>query len=213
MDIVRNSLGSEIRIIWNSIDATYKNAFWLVMVFSLLAWGAELVNHTDNVDDYIQSMIHSPMVWTQLGRWGADILYFYGLGGWYMPTLHLLIGLIVNTSTILIAIYYFSHGRKTSLSNIVLPAGLYVTFPYLTDVFGFNTAQVLIPLSNLLVICGYILARKELFPFLISALSMTLAASLYQISLNTLTIAIVSHLMFLLVYSGSFSPIYFLCKR
>lgn len=211
---------------WGAVDGASRRALAGLVLLSLLAWGGELVEPTFAVDDYGQSLKHNPPHWTQLGRWAADLLHYHVLGGWFAPTLHLLLGLVLNALAVLLVLRLWQPGEESDEEPgqgwrvgalpWTLAGALFLTFPYLCDAYNFNTGAVATPLANLLVMTGYARARgtrEAWLGVLGGGLCVMVALALYQAALNFLAVAVVFQLLFALLRGTSLTGVGHVIRR
>lgn len=189
---------------WRSKFAKGSERALLVLFgISVVAWGTELLTPTLNVDDYGQSLRHVMPHWTQLGRWAADLLYYGVLGGWPSPSLHLLLGLVLNVVALLLVVRLWCPDEDLCSLPVIVACALFLAFPYWCDAYSFNTGQVQMPAANLLAIGGYSVVRRTATSLVAGALLIMLSLALYQVAFNFLAVAVVFQLVFALLRSPS----------
>lgn len=163
---------------WQSIDPSRRNAFFAVVAISVLAFGFEMANLTLHHDDVNQIFIQSTILGHYLGRFGAGWLHYYTQGAHFMPFLQMAQGIV------LMAIYgvlvaHFWGVRRTL--DLVLVASVMCVFPYMAQVYQYNTTMATYSVAHLLAAVAVILSsRATLRHVILAALAYVAAFSIYQ---------------------------------
>ena len=167
-----------------------------IALLAILAWSGTFVYTTWSPDNYSQvlDIVQCKSIWTQLGRPVMDVLYCFIFGGSYQPQLQLILGLTCLALTcLLIAKDWII---EDAFERVTL-FGIVITFPFLVNIFGFETGKLSIPLAYLLGIFAYSRIRlpsagaKLSAPFLFAV-----AISLYQNAINFVLVSCVVSLFF-----------------
>ncbi len=175
---------------WRRFDPACKAAFIVATCVSLLAFGFEMTNLTLHHDDLVHLMVQKPLVGYYLGRFAHAWLFFYVLDGQFAPFLHMTVGmLLMSTYGVLVA--HFWGARRTL--DIALIAAIVCVFPYVANVYQYNSAMVAYPLAHLLVALAVVLAvRARAVLVVLAALLFFLGFSIYQAVLaNAVTIFLI----------------------
>lgn len=175
---------------WRAVDRTHKLAFLGAACISLLAFGFEATNLTLHHDDLNHLMVQKPLVGYYLGRFVHAWLFFYGLQGQFAPFLHMTAGmLLMCLYGVLVA--HFWGARRTL--DVALVAAIACVFPYMAQVYQYNSVMVAYPLAHLLAATAVVLAvRARPLSTVLAALLFFLAFSIYQAVLaNAATIFLV----------------------
>ncbi len=167
-----------------------------IAILAILAWSGAFVYTTWSPDNYSQvlDIVQCKSIWTQLGRPIMDVLYCFVFGGSYQPQLQLILGLACLALTcLLIAKDWIVEDdfERVTLFGVVL------TFPFLVNIFGFETGKLSIPLSYLLGIFAYYQIRLPSVGARLSApFLFAVAISLYQNTINFVLVSCVVSLFF-----------------
>jgi len=159
-----------------------------------LAWSGAYVTITWSPDNHQQilELGQCTSLWAQLGRPLMDLLYCHLFRG-FQPQLHLLLGLLCLWS---IGRLLTSLWRLERVESLLLVAWI-TTFPFLVNVFGFETGKFSIPLAYLLTTLAWVLvSRCSGLKFWCAPLLLTASLSLYQTSLNLLVVIAMLSLAF-----------------
>jgi len=163
---------------WSGIDHVYKKAFFFVAGVNLLAFGFEMTNLTLHHDDLFQIFIQDDILGHYLGRFGVGKLHYYGQNAYFMPLLQMLEGIIfMSAYGVLVARFW---GARKVL-DITLIASVVCVFPYMAQVFQYNTSMATYSLAHLLAASAVILStRGTLLHAATAALLYIVAFSIYQ---------------------------------
>jgi hypothetical protein len=163
---------------WRRIDPSFRRAFFVVVVISLLAFGFEMTNLTLHHDDVSQIFIEDTILGHYLGRFGTGWLHYYTQGAHFMPFLQMAQGIV------LMALYGMLVARFWGLRrtlDLVLGASVMCVFPYMAQVFQYNTTMATYSVAHLLVAVAVILsARATVRHGVLAALAYFAAFSIYQ---------------------------------
>jgi hypothetical protein len=182
---------------WNSIDPSYRKAFFLVAGVNLLAFGFEMTNLTLHHDDLFQIFMQDDILGHYQGRFGVGKLHYYGQNGYFMPFFQMFEG-IVLMSIYGIVIAHLWGARKTM--DVVLIASIVCVFPYMAQVYQYNTSMATYSMAHLLAAMAVFLStRATLVHVVTAAILYVFAFSIYQsIIANAATIFILYALATLL---------------
>jgi hypothetical protein len=175
---------------WNGIDQIYKKAFFFVAGVNLLAFGFEMTNLTLHHDDLFQIFIQDDILGHYLGRFGVGKLHYYGQNAYFMPFLQMLEGIVfMSAYGVLVARFW---GARNVL-DITLVASIVCVFPYMAQVYSYNTSMATYSLAHLLAAGAVILSTRGTFIHAaIGSLLYIGAFSIYQsVIANAATIFIV----------------------
>lgn len=163
---------------WNSIDPVYKKAFFFIAGINLLAFGFEMTNLTLHHDDLFQIFIQDNILGHYLGRFGVGNLHYYGQNAYFMPFLQMLEG-IVFMSIYGVLVARFWGARK--VLDITLVGSIVCVFPYMAQVYQYNTSMATYSLAHLLAAAAVILSIRGTFIHVATAALLYIAAfSIYQ---------------------------------
>jgi hypothetical protein len=167
-----------LTIWWQRIDVSSKRAFFAVIAVSVLAFGFEMTNLTLHHDDVLQIFIQDTILGHFLGRFSLGPLYYYTQSSYFMPFLQMAEGLtLMGLYGVLVARFW---GLRRTL-DIALVAAILCVFPYLANMYQYNTAMATYPLAYLLAAAGVVLAsRATVRGTVIGALLVMAALSIYQ---------------------------------
>ena len=163
---------------WNGIDQTYKKAFFFVVGINLLAFGFEMTNLTLHHDDLFQIFIQDDILGHYLGRFGVGKLHYLTQNAYFMPFLQMLQGIVfMSIYGVLVARFW---GARNTL-DLTLVASIVCVFPYMAQVYQYNTSMATYPLAHLLAAVAVILSTRGTFIHAATASLLYLAAfSIYQ---------------------------------
>lgn len=175
---------------WNGIDPVTKKAFFFVAGVNLLAFGFEMTNLTLHHDDLFQIFIQDDILGHYLGRFGVGKLHYYGQNAYFMPFLQMIEG-IVFMSAFGVLVARFWGARK--VLDMTLVASIVCVFPYMAQVYQYNTSMATYSLAHLLAAAAVILSTRGSFIHVATASLLYIAAfSIYQsVIANAATIFVV----------------------
>ena len=163
---------------WNRIDPSSRRAFVATMVVSVLAFGFEMTNLTLHHDDISHIFIEDTILGHYLGRFGFGWFHYYTQNAYLMPFLQILQGTVFTAVYgVLIARFW---GLRTTL-DIALVASVVCVFPYMAQLYQYNTSVAPFPLAHLLAAAAVVLSvRATLTSTLVASLLYVGAFSIYQ---------------------------------
>ena len=182
---------------WNGIDHVYKKAFFFAACVNVLAFGFEMTNLTLHHDDLFQIFIQDDILGYYLGRFGVGKLHYYTQNAYFMPFLQMAEGIVfMSTYGVLIARFW---GARNVL-DLTLVASVVCVFPYMAQVYSYNTSMATYSLAHLLAAAAVILSTRGTFIQVATASLLYIAAfSIYQsVIANAATIFVVWFLINLL---------------
>ena len=186
---------------WRSIDVSSRNAFFVVLGISVLAFGFEMTNLTLNHDDVWHFFIQDNILNYYMGRFGFGWLYVLTQNHYVMPFLQMAEGMVMmGVYGVLIARFWGL--RKTT--EIAIVAAIMCVFPYMAHTYSYNTSMALYPLAYLLAAMAVLVSTRATFRHIILAALLYVAAfSIYQsVAANAATIFLV-WLVCRLMFGGS----------
>jgi len=191
---------------WENLDCAVRRAFFIVIAANLLAFGYEMTNLTLHHDDVIQIFIQDDILGHYLGRFGVGKLHYYLQNAYFMPFLQMTVGIVFMT------IYGLLVGRFWGLkktADLAVVASILCLFPYMAQVYQYNTSMATYSLAHLLAAGAVILStRAALVPVAAGALLYVAAFSIYQgVIANSATIFIV-WLLLKLLFPDEAQPFY-----
>lgn len=163
---------------WHSIDSSYRKAFFWALLINLLAFGYEMTKLTLNHDDVTHIFIQDTILGHYLGRFGLGWLHYYTQSAYFMPFLQMTEGMVwMSLYGLLVARLWGL--RKTM--DIVLIAAVMSVFPFMAQIYQYNTAMATYPLAHLLGAAAVFLSvRAKPVPVAMAALLYVAAFSIYQ---------------------------------
>lgn len=191
---------------WRRIDIATKSGFLIAVVVSVLAFGFEMTNLTLHHDDVNQIFIEDTILGHYLGRFGTGWLHYYVQGHFVMPFLQMAEGIA------LMAVYGVIVARfwgATRALDIGLVSSLVCVFPYMAQVYQYNTSMATNTAAHLLAAAAAILSvRGRVWSVAVSVLMYVAAFSIYQgVATNAATILLVWLLMQLLFPADQPGPL------
>jgi hypothetical protein len=183
---------------WNAVSPESRKALMFVIGANLLAFGFEMSNLTLHHDDVVQIFIQDSILGHYLGRFGLGWLHFYGQNAYLMPFLQMFLGILfMSIYGILIARFW---GASKTL-DITLTASIVCLFPYMAQVYQYNTAMATYSLAHLLAAAAVIFSvRGTLIHAIVATLLYIAAFSIYQSVIANAATAFVLWLLFKLVF-------------
>ena len=166
-----------------------------VAVVLLLAWSSAFVYTTWSPDNYSQVfMLHQcRTLWAQLGRPLMDVLYCFVFGGQFQPQLQLLLGL---ACLFVLGLLIAKEWRLGAYERFFFMCFI-ATFPFLCNVFGFETGKLSIPMAYLLSTCSWLMVRGTVKAVQIFAvLIFSSGILLYQTGVNFLIVLALLSIIF-----------------
>jgi hypothetical protein len=192
---------------WQRVDPAMRKAFLAVIVISLLAFGFEMTNLTLHHDDLAQIFIQDTILGHYLGRFGSGWLHYYTQNAHLMPFLQMAEGIVLMAAYGLLVAYFWGV-RKTL--DLVLIASVMCVFPYMAQVYQYNSTMATYSVAHLLSALALILSvRATVRHVAIAAVAYMAAFSIYQsVIANAATIFIIwvlSKTVFNREFEGLFS--------
>lgn len=163
---------------WRALDLTYKKAFAWVAFVNVLAFGFEMTNVTLHHDDVAQIFIEDSILGYYVGRFGLGWLHRYTQGAYLMPFLQMVLGILFMSLYGLVVARLWD---VRTVWGVVLVAAVLAVFPYMAQIYQYNTAMATYSLAHLLVALGAILAtRATVLNIAVASVLVTAALSIYQ---------------------------------
>jgi hypothetical protein len=167
-----------ISSLWNAIDPAYRKAFFFIVLINVLAFGFEMTNLTLTHDDIGQILIQDQILGHWLGRFGQGWLYYIGHNHHFMPFLQMAEAIVI------MAIYGLVICRLWGVKNtldLVLISAILTVFPYMAQIYSYNTGTATYPIAHLLAALAVSLSIRATFGAVAAAAVLYLAAfSIYQ---------------------------------
>lgn len=160
---------------WGKVDPSYRKAIFFVVVVNLLAFGYEMTNLTLHHDDVLQIFIKDATLGYDLGRFGLAWLHYYGQNAYFMPLLQMAEGIALMTAYGVLMAYFWGVKKTT---DIILIASIVSVFPFMAQIYQYNTAMAPYPLAHLLAATAIFLSARATF------LSVAVASILYVIAFS-----------------------------
>jgi hypothetical protein len=171
--------------------ALLKPAQWLIIfLFATLSWSGAFVYLTFNPDNYLHLyQLSEPLavpIWVEVGRpfmyWFYKAFFFGSL----QPPMQLLLGMACLVLCGLEAAILWRLSRNETLVLLLFT----ISFPFLVNVFGFETGKLSIPLSFLLAMYGYRLwVGGSFVSAILGSLLVAIGLSFYQNAFNFVSVA------------------------
>lgn len=163
---------------WHCIDPAFRRAFLALIVISLLAFGFEMTNLTLHHDDVVQIFIQDTILGHYLGRFGTGWLHYYTQNAHIMPFLQMAEGIVMMAAYGLLVAHLWGVRRTLDL---VLIASVMCVFPYMAQVYQYNSTMATYSAAHLLVALAVMLSvRATVRHVAIAALAYMVAFSIYQ---------------------------------
>jgi len=171
---------------------------WCLLVFSVVAsWSAAFVYLTFSPDNYLhlyQLAEHQAIpIWVEVGR---PLMYWFYMAffqGSLQPPLQLLLGLSSLAACCMEVSLLWRLKRQETLFLCMFV----LSFPFLVNVFGFETGKFSIPLAFLLSLYGFRFCQiKRVSAKCLGIVVMALGISFYQNSINFLSVVVLTTLAF-----------------
>jgi len=174
---------------WNRIDRAYRKGFFAAVCVGILAYGFEMTNLTLHHDDVVQIFFQDAHLSWELGRFGLGWLHYYTQDAYIMPFVQMAEG-IVLMGAYGVVVSHFWGVRKPM--DIGLISAILTVFPFMAQIFQYNTAMATYPAAHLLVALAVVLSvRARLLHGAVAAALYVCAFSIYQAVLaNAATIFI-----------------------
>ena len=177
-NLFNRPLEQSITELWNMVGYEYKKAFFVVLGINLLAFGFEMTNMTLHHDDVSHIFIQDGILGHYLGRFGFGWLHYYSQNAYLMPFLQMVEGVVLMSAYGLLVSYFW--GARNTM-DVILISSVLCVFPYMAQIYQYNTSMYPFALAHLLVAAAVILStRASLLHMVIAALLYTAAFSIYQ---------------------------------
>jgi hypothetical protein len=175
---------------WRRIDPASKVAFIVTLAVSVLAFGFEMTNLSLHHDDVNQIFIESTILGHYLGRFGLGWLHHYVQGHYFMPFLQLAQGMVMMALYGVIVARFWG---ATKALDIALAACILCVFPYMAQVYQYNTSMATSSAAHLLAAAAVVLSvRGSVAGTLAGAFLYLAAFSIYQgVAANAVVILLV----------------------
>lgn len=163
---------------WHAIDPVYRRAFAIVALINVLAFGFEMTNLTLHHDDVSQLFIQSDILGHYLGRFGTGWLHYYTQNAYFMPFLQMAQGIALMSAYGLLVAHFW--GLRRTL-DVVLIAAIVCVFPFMGQVFQYNTTMVTYAVAHLVAAAAVIVSTRATVGAVLAATLLYVAAfSIYQ---------------------------------
>ncbi len=182
---------------WRRIDPRARAGFFAALCVSVLAFGFEMTNLTLHHDDVNQIFIQDTILGHYLGRFGVGALHYYVQGHFFMPFLQMAQGIVFMAIYGVVVARFWGAQRPL---DIALVASVVCVFPYMAQVYQYNTSMATYPLAHLLAAGAVVLSARGRAVAVLGGAALHVAAfSIYQsVATNAVAIFIVWLLMRLL---------------
>lgn len=169
----------------------------LLMLFLFASWSGAFVYLTFNPDNYLhlyQLAAPRPAAdWFELGRPLMSSLYMIIFQGSLQPPLQLLLGLLA----FLLCCLEISLLWRLSQVEAFFLCMFALAYPFLVNIFGFETGKFSVPLGFLLSLYGFRLCQSKRFDTCIYGVILaSLGFSFYQNSINFLVVVTILSISF-----------------
>lgn len=163
---------------WGAVPVVFRRAFLIVLGVSLLAFGFEMTTLSLHHDDLAQIFIEDTILGHYLGRWGTGWLHYYTQGAHIMPFLQMAQGVLLMAMYGLLVAHFW--GLRRTL-DIALVASVLCVFPFMAQVFQYNSTMATYNVAHLLAALAVIWSVKGTVRHTLAAvLAYVLAFSIYQ---------------------------------
>lgn len=163
---------------WNGIDINYRKALFIIIGISLLAFGFEMSNLTLHHDDINQIFIQDDILGHYLGRFGVGKLHLYTQNAYFMPYLQMFEGVIFMSVYGLMVARFWGASRTI---DIVFVALILCVFPYMAQLYQYNTSMATYSLAHLLAVAAVIASvRATAIGIVVGSILYIAAFSIYQ---------------------------------
>jgi len=164
--------------LWNVVGHEYKKAFFVVLGINLLAFGFEMTNLTLHHDDVSHIFIQDDILGHYLGRFGFGWLHYHSQNAYFMPFLQMAEGILLMSAYGLLISFFW--GARNAL-DIILISSVLCVFPYMAQIYQYNTSMYPFAMAHLLAASAVILSTRATFLYIaIAALLYMAAFSIYQ---------------------------------
>jgi hypothetical protein len=175
---------------WARVDNAHKNAFLVAVFVNVLAFGFEMTNLTLHHDDVIQIFIQDTILGHYLGRFGVGWLHYYTQNHYFMPFLQMSEGILMMSVYGVLVAHFWGVRRATDTALI---CAILCVFPYMAQVYQYNTSMATYPAAHLLAALAVVLStRARLIPVATASITFVAAMSIYQaVVANAATIFVI----------------------
>ncbi len=149
---------------WYRIDDAYRRAFFVVVGINILAFGFEMTNLTIHHDDLVHMFAPPELLGYYLGRFSVGPLHQFTQNAYIMPFLQLFEGICVMTLYGLLVSHYWGLRRTM---EIVLVSAIVSIFPYIGQIYQYNTNMAIYPIAHLLSALAVIFSTRATIKYII----------------------------------------------
>ncbi len=176
--LLNKPLDQSLSEAWSKVDPAYKRAFFIVLGVNLLAFGFEMTNLTLHHDDVSHIFIQSTILGHYLGRFGFGWLHYYGQNAYIMPFLQMVEGIMLMSAFGMLVSKFWG-ARK--VLDIVLISSVLCVFPYMAQLYQYNTSIAAFSMAHFLAAAAVILSTRATFLHVgMASLLYVAAFSIYQ---------------------------------
>lgn len=182
---------------WRRIDPHARAGFFAALLVSVLGFGFEMTNLILHHDDVVQIFIQDTILGHYLGRFGVGALHYYVQGHFFMPFLQMAQGIVFMAIYGVVVARFWGAQRPL---DIALVASVLCVFPYMAQVYQYNTSMATYTLAHLLAAGAVVLSARGRVVAVLGGAALHVAAfSIYQsVVTNAVAIFIIWLLMRLL---------------
>ena len=186
---------------WSSIDPALKKGFFAAALVSLFAFGFEMTNLSLHHDDVLHFFIQDTILGHYLGRFGVGWLHYYTQNAYFMPFLQMAEGIVLMSLYGVLVAHFWGLRKPLEIATI---AAIVCVFPYMANIYQFNTTMATYPLAHLLAALAVIVSsRATIIHVGVAALLLTAAFSIYQaVVANAATVFVIWFLIRTLFKEG-----------
>ena len=172
---------------WRGVDTASRRALLGAVVANILAFGFEATNLTLHHDDVTQIFIQDTILGHYLGRFGLGWLHYYTQNHYFMPFLQMAEGILMMSAYGVLVARFWGLRRA---GDIALVAIIVSVFPYMAQIYQFNTAMASYPAAHLLAASAVVVSSRATLPGIaVGSLLYVAAFSIYQsVAANAATI-------------------------
>jgi len=186
---------------WIRIDDACRKAFFVAVAVNVLAFGFEMTNLSLHHDDVAQIFIQDTILGHYLGRFSLGWLYNYTQNHYFMPFLQMAESILLMSAYGVIVARFWGARKAT---DIALIAAILCVFPYMAQMYQYNTAMATYPLAHLLAALAVMFSTRATVRHVAIAAALYVAAfSIYQAVATSAATIFVIWLLSRLLFSGT----------
>jgi hypothetical protein len=175
---------------WQEIDPNYKRIFFIFFMLNIFSYGFEMTNLILNYDDVVHFFeTEHPARGVAVGRWLWGVVHYFFLNQYFLP----LVSLPISISCMFFYGYFICRiWQLTDVVSIFFIIVILSLFPYMADIYTFNSCALPYALSHGLAAAGiYVALKDRWFHIILGAFLISLSIAGYQTVISSIAVIVV----------------------